>query len=87
MWGMEFVQDRKSREPFNPHISLAKRIMLRAMERGLIIYPVVGLADGRRGDGALICPPLVIKEGEIETLLNMLAETLRQVRKETGVKT
>jgi adenosylmethionine-8-amino-7-oxononanoate aminotransferase len=84
MWGIEFVQDRQSREPFDPHVSLAKHIMLRAMERGLIIYPVVGLADGQRGDGVLICPPLVIEEGEIETLLSMLAETLRQVGKERG---
>jgi adenosylmethionine-8-amino-7-oxononanoate aminotransferase len=84
MWGMEFVKDQVSREPFNPHLFLAKAVMLRAMKRGLIIYPVVGLADGQRGDGVLICPPLVINEDEIETLLHMLAETLRQVWKETG---
>ncbi len=87
MWGMEFVKDHSTREPFDPHQSLAKTVMLRAMERGLIIYPVVGLADGQRGDGALICPPLVINEDEIDTLLHMLAETLVQVRMEMGGQT
>ena len=84
MWGMEFVKDRSTKEPFDPKKQVAKTVMLRAMERGLIIYPVVGLADGRRGDGVLICPPLVISKGEIETLLNMLAETLAQVRRDLG---
>ena len=87
MWGMEFVKDRSTKEPFDPQQSLAKAVMLRAMEKGLIIYPVVGLVDGQSGDGALICPPLVISEKEIETLLCMLAETLAQVRMEMGGQT
>jgi adenosylmethionine-8-amino-7-oxononanoate aminotransferase len=84
MWGIEFVKNRSTKEPFEPGLNLAKRIMLRAMEEGLLIYPVVGLADGKRGDGALICPPLIINEDEIAVLLDMLADTMKQVRREVG---
>ncbi len=87
MWGIEFVRDKESRKPFDPDVKLAQRVMLRAMANGLIIYPVVGLADGRQGDGTLICPPLVIDEGELQELLSMFAESVRQVREEIGGET
>jgi adenosylmethionine-8-amino-7-oxononanoate aminotransferase len=84
MWGLEFVKNRSTKEPFDRGLSMAKRIMLGAMEKGLLIYPVSGLSDGRRGDGVLICPPLIINEDEIAALLDMLAGTLQQVKKEVG---
>ncbi len=86
MWGLEFVIDRETRNPFDPGLDLALKVMLKAQERGLIIYPCVGLADGLKGDGCLICPPLTIKEDEIEILLRMLGDTLSEVRETAGVR-
>lgn len=82
MWGMEFVKDKKTKEPFNPVQKVSARVTFKAMERGLLVYPVSGCADGKRGDGILICPPLVINNDEIGTLVRRLDETLGALESE-----
>ena len=52
------------------------------MVGGLIIYPVSGCADGRKGDGLLLSPPLTITSEEIDLLLELLRETVAEISKE-----
>ena len=85
MWGLEFVADKKTAQPFAPEQKTALRVVMKAMENGLIIYPVTGCADGARGDGVLICPPLTINGEEISFLIEQLQKTLLQISKEIGV--
>jgi hypothetical protein len=59
--------------------------MRRAQDKGLIVYPVNGCIDGERGDGVLICPPLVISDEELHFLLRTLEETLKEVAAAAGV--
>lgn len=61
MWGLEFVRDKATKLPFDPDVRLARRVMMRSLKNGIVIYPVSGYEDGRAGGGILICPPLVIK--------------------------
>ena len=82
MWGIEFVQNKKTRQPFDPCQKVTHMVTTRAMENGLLVYPVSGCADGKSGDGILICPPLVISNDEIEILVNRLDETLGTVTDE-----
>jgi len=84
MWGLEFVRDRSTGMPFDSGMGVAMRVVRRAQEKGLIVYPVTGCADGERGDGILICPPLIINEEEIEYLLQRLEETLFEISEEIG---
>lgn len=84
MWGMEFVKDKESKLPFEPDLKVFHRVTLKALENGLVIYPVNGCVDGVRGDGILICPPLTITEQEINLLIQKLQETLDEVSKEIG---
>lgn len=81
-WGMEFVKDKKTKEPFDASLAVFDKVIKVAVDNGLIVYPVFGCADGKRGDGILICPPLVIKNDEIEFLCNALDTTLDLVSKE-----
>jgi len=86
MWGMEFVRDKAARTPFEPEERVSLRVSLKAMGKGLIVYPVQGgCADGRRGDGVLICPPLTISDEEIEILIRLLGDTLLEIGNEMGV--
>jgi adenosylmethionine-8-amino-7-oxononanoate aminotransferase len=85
MWGMELVRDRKTKLCFEPAENLSLRVVRKAQANGLILYPVSGCADGVRGDGLLICPPLVSTEDEIEFLTRTLEESLVAVSRETGV--
>lgn len=76
MWGIEFVRDRATKEPFNRNLRVAERIGEAAFERGLIIYPGSGNADGVNGDQLLIGPPLVISEPELDQLVAMLTAAI-----------
>jgi adenosylmethionine-8-amino-7-oxononanoate aminotransferase len=83
MWGLEFVRDKESREPFDFKHNIAMRVVDKAMEKGLIVYPVRGgCADGERGDGVLICPPLTISNEEIGFLIRTLDETIAEISDE-----
>lgn len=79
MWGLEFVKDKKTKQPFEPSKKVFQRVVNKALSKGLIIYPVNGCADGEKGDGVLICPPLTINEQEINFLVKTLEDTLVEV--------
>ena len=80
--GIEFVKDRGTREPFPPECNVTPRILNRAMEKGLIVYASRGCADGFRGDGLLICPPLVINKEEMDFMLGVLGEAIGEISDE-----
>ncbi len=76
MLGLEFVADRASKEPFAPENRLARRLADAAFERGLILYPGQGTADGIRGDHIMIAPPFIITEGQIDEVVAILTEAM-----------
>jgi adenosylmethionine-8-amino-7-oxononanoate aminotransferase len=83
MWGLEFVRDKATREPFAAGHNVAFRVVDKAMDKGLLLYPVRGgCVDGERGDGVLICPPLTINPTEIGFLIRILDETITEVTSE-----
>ncbi len=76
MAGVEFVRDRKTREPYPPGLRFAERVMDACLERGLIVFPGHGTVEGVAGDHLLLGPPLVIGEQEVDELLSILEEAL-----------
>jgi adenosylmethionine-8-amino-7-oxononanoate aminotransferase len=77
--GIEFVKDKKTKEPFDPKLKLNARIGNRAFEKGLIVYPGGGGADGIKGDHILLAPPFVITEDQIRKLVSILDETFTEI--------
>ena len=71
-WGIELVQDRASKSPFDPAHKLHARIKQQAMSQGLMVYPMGGTVDGRYGDHVLLAPPFIIQEQEIDLLVDRL---------------
>jgi adenosylmethionine-8-amino-7-oxononanoate aminotransferase len=80
--GIEFVKDKKTKEPFDPRLRLNVLIGNRAFEKGLITYPGGGGADGIRGDHLLLAPPFIITEEQINDLVGILHQTFSEVGKE-----
>jgi adenosylmethionine-8-amino-7-oxononanoate aminotransferase len=80
--GIEFVKDKKTKEPFDPKLRLNGLVGSRAFEKGLITYPGGGGADGIRGDHILLAPPLIITEEQINDLVGILDQTFTEVGKE-----
>jgi hypothetical protein len=79
MLGLEFVADRAAKEPFPAAVRLACRLGDTAFERGLIIYPGQGTADGVNGDHTLIAPPFIITDEQMDEVVAILAESLEAV--------
>lgn len=77
--GIEFVKDKKTKEPFDPKLRLNALIGNRAFEKGLITYPGGGGADGIKGDHLLLAPPFIITEEEIEKMISILDETFTEI--------
>ena len=71
--GVELVQDRASKQTFDPALSLHARIKREAMARGLMVYPMGGTIDGRHGDHVLLAPPFIITDDELDQLTERLA--------------
>jgi len=80
--GIEFVKDKKTKEPFDPKLRLNTIIANRAFEKGLITYPGGGGADGIKGDHLLLAPPFVITEEQIEKMVLILNETFAEISHE-----
>lgn len=79
LWGMEFVADKKTKQPFAPGINFAGRVGEAALRRGLLVYPMQGCVDGFAGDHLLIAPPAVITKEQIQ----WAGEQLRAAIEET----
>lgn len=79
MVGVEFVQDKASKEPFPRAARFAPRVVDAALERGLVLIGSTGTADGERGDHLLITPPFVITEEECDLLVAILEESMAAV--------
>lgn len=70
--GLEFVEDRETKQPFAPERALHKTLKREAFEAGLICYPMGGTIDGRRGDHILLAPPFILDDNHIDEIITKL---------------
>ncbi len=76
--GIEIVQDKQSKNAFDPSMNIAGMIKKHAFSEGLICYPAQGTIDGRAGDHILLAPAFIISDAEIEMLVEKLDTTIQQ---------
>ena len=62
--GIEIVEDREAKRPFDPTLKTAAQLKKAAFEAGLVCYPMSGTRDGRMGDHILLAPPFIISEAQ-----------------------
>jgi adenosylmethionine-8-amino-7-oxononanoate aminotransferase len=73
-WGLELVEDRASRKPFDPALRVHAAIKQHALDAGLLCYPMGGTIDGVRGDHVIIAPPFIMEPVQIEELVDKLGK-------------
>lgn len=78
LWAVEFVADKESRASFQPQMNFSGRVAQAATERGLLLYPVQGCADGDNGDHVLIAPPAVISPDQVAWACEQLADSIEE---------
>jgi hypothetical protein len=74
--GIELVEDRSSKTPFDPAVRLAGNIKKAAFEHGLICYPMSGTRDGVNGDHILLAPPFILEDNHIDEMVTKLSASI-----------
>ncbi|PHP66388.1 aspartate aminotransferase family protein [Zhengella mangrovi] len=77
--GVEFVEDRETKKPFDPKRGVAKALKKAAFEAGLICYPMGGTIDGVNGDHVLLAPPFIIDDGQVDEVVDKLSLAVSKV--------
>ena len=76
---MEIVADRGTKEPFDPALGINKAIKKRAMDEGLMCYPMGGTVDGQRGDHILLAPPFILTSDQVGEITDRLERAMAPV--------
>ncbi|RAZ92949.1 aspartate aminotransferase family protein [Mesorhizobium hawassense] len=74
--GVELVEDRSTKQPFDPKRKLHARIKKAAMANGLLVYPMGGTIDGASGDHVLLAPPFICDEAAIDATVERLGDAI-----------
>jgi adenosylmethionine-8-amino-7-oxononanoate aminotransferase len=77
--GLEFVEDRETKKPFDPTAKIAAKLKKNAFEAGLICYPMSGTIDGVHGDHMLLAPPFIIEDDQIDEITDKLGTAFKAV--------
>jgi adenosylmethionine-8-amino-7-oxononanoate aminotransferase len=71
MAGIELVRDRETRTSFPVEEKVAIRVIKEARRRGAMLRPL--------SDVLVLMPPLAISHDELETLLDIVSDSIRAV--------
>lgn len=75
--GVELVEDRKTKKPFDRSKKVAENFTAHAFKNGLIVWPNVGQADGTQGDLFMLGPPLNCTEAQVLELVRLVNDNVR----------
>jgi adenosylmethionine-8-amino-7-oxononanoate aminotransferase len=78
LWGVEFVVDKKTKQPFPPERNFGGQVGQGCLRRGLLVYPMQGCVDGVAGDHLLIAPPAVITSDQISWAVSQLRDAIEE---------
>jgi adenosylmethionine-8-amino-7-oxononanoate aminotransferase len=76
LFGVELVSDRPTKAPFDAARRVHAHVKAAAMREGLLCYPMGGTIDGERGDHVLLAPPYVVRESELDQIVERLARAI-----------
>jgi len=79
LFGVEFVKDRATREPFPQSDNISEKIRHLCLEENVLTYPTQGCVDGLRGDHILLAPPFTISSAESALIARALQSALAKV--------
>jgi adenosylmethionine-8-amino-7-oxononanoate aminotransferase len=82
LWAVEFVADKKTKEPFPADGAFSSKVAAAASKRGLLVYPMQGSVDGLSGDHILLAPPAVVNAGEISWSVEQLSASIGEAGKD-----
>ena len=83
---LEFVADRRTRQPLDPVLKINAKIKDVGLDNGLICYPAGGIVDGKSGDHAMLAPPFIVDASHIAEIVDKLGRTVDAVLRDALIK-
>jgi adenosylmethionine-8-amino-7-oxononanoate aminotransferase len=85
-WCVEIVKDASSKEAFDPALQIAKRMRLKGLSRGydICLFSAGGSVDGHRGDHFLLMPPFIIRQDEVDEIVERVGRVVDSVMMEVA---
>ena len=84
--GIEFVEDKGGRRPFPPSAHFADAFASNALDLGLTVWPNSGQLPDGTGDLAMLAPPFIIDEGQIEEMVALFGRAVERTASRIGAK-
>lgn len=79
-WGIEFVKDKTTKEPFDPALQISTRVFTEAMlDFRVLVYNGQGCAGNGRGDHVMIMPAYNIPSKLVEEMVERIALAIGKV--------
>lgn len=84
-WGVEFVKDKKTKEPFDVGLNVAQMVHRTAMkEFGVLVYNGQGCAGEGKGDHVMVMPAYDISVEGLEMIVDGLGKAIESVFERLG---
>ena len=83
--GLEFVQDKANKTPFDPSVPLHKIVKQASMDVGLMCYPMSGTIDGKLGHHILFAPPYTIQDQHVDEIGEKISQAIKSSFQQVGV--
>lgn len=79
--GVELVEDKETKKPFDPQLKVAKKIVDLAFSSkfNMTIYHGTGTVDGIRGDHIMLSPPYTITEKHVVRMVKVVSKVVNIV--------
>ena len=84
MRGVEFVKDKKTKEPLDPALKFWIDLHAHALTRGLVLETSGGCERGQAGDMMMLGPSFIVTRDEIDEIIGLLDEVLTDMEKKLG---
>jgi adenosylmethionine-8-amino-7-oxononanoate aminotransferase len=80
-WGIEFVKDKNTKEPFDVKMGIAQKISDTAISppHNMTLYPGTGTCDGVNGDHVIIAPTYIITREDVEHIAKVTSDVVHEV--------
>lgn len=79
--GIEFVKDKRTKEPFESKMSIAQKISDTSISPpfNMTLYPGTGTCDGVKGDHVIISPTYFVTKEDVEHIAKMTSDVVHKV--------
>jgi len=81
----ELVADRQTMQPLPAEMNAHSELVEEAYQRGLIIYSR-RTRGGLEGDHFMVCPPLIVDDGQLDELIGVLEDSLAALAGRFGLE-